>query len=72
MLVMGPGAWMNNHKLRFLSLSLTALSVLALSLRAWALNYPGWTHDLSEISEETSPCIMFPLQLSQTSIMVQL
>lgn len=46
-LVMGLAAWMNSHNLFSLSLFLPGLSVSALSLRAWALYYPGWTHDLS-------------------------
>lgn len=40
-----------------------------LSLKTWALNYPGWTHDLcARSARRPSHCIMF----AQTSIVVSL
>lgn len=63
-LVMGLAAWMDNHKLFSLSFWQYCLC-LALSLRAWALHYPGWTHDLAARSlRRPTLCIMFPIQLS--------
>lgn len=63
-LVMGLAVWMDNHKLFSLSFWQYCLC-LALSLRAWALHYPGWTHDLAARSlRRPSLCIMFPIQLS--------
>lgn len=72
-LVMGLAAWMDNHKLFSLSFWQYCLC-LALSLKAWALHYPGWTHDLAARSLKGAQSLYHVphAALFQTNIIVHL